>query len=160
MSAVFKAMTLADELKNTNDIRQLDLAVQGFLTRYQVPYMPSQLKLCRSSSSYNTSLNTSGPNIGAPMFPVDYDSFQYLSRLWPRLGGTSGTWSINWDGSTSGSSTDKWTLQGQECLVFFLGGIPGNVGGTNVCQGFSTDPANPAGATRIRPSTILSRSDS
>jgi prepilin-type N-terminal cleavage/methylation domain-containing protein len=189
LSAVFKAVGLGDELKNTNDIRQLDLAVQSFLTRYQVPYMPSRIVLCRLVSNYTTS-------------QVDVDSNQYLTRLWPRLiktmsGTTNGTTTVtlpsttglmagesvtgtgiplgtmissvtnstqimlsqsatssatqslnfcfplNWDGNPSGSASSKWTLQGPECLVFFLGGIPGNVGGVKVCQGFSTNPTNP-----------------
>jgi prepilin-type N-terminal cleavage/methylation domain-containing protein len=137
LSAVFKALNVADELKNTTDIRQLDLAVQAFLSKYQVPYMPSQIRLCRSSSTY-TSSPSSTPNL-------DADSMQYLQRVWPRLGSS---WpSVNWDGSTNPMAPASFTLRGQECLVFFLGGIPAASGPANFCQGFSTNPKNPADLT-------------
>jgi prepilin-type N-terminal cleavage/methylation domain-containing protein len=138
LSAVFKAVNVANELNNTSDIRQLDLAVQAFLAKYQVPYLPSQIRLCRSASTY-----TSSPSSTANL---DNDSMQYLQRLWPRLGST---WTgVNWDGNTNAAAPASFTLKGQECLVFFLGGIPGtSSGGANFCQGFSTNPKNPADLT-------------
>jgi prepilin-type N-terminal cleavage/methylation domain-containing protein len=152
LSAVFRAVTVADELKNTNDIRQLDLAVQAFLTKYQLPYLPSQITLSKlgadSTGANPNQLNTSLNASGQPNNQLEYDSFQYLTRVWPRLSFAS---AVNWDGNTQ-TTTNKWTLQGQECLVFFLGGIPGNIpaaaGGVNQCLGFSTNPANPADLTR------------
>jgi len=47
----------------------------------------------------------------------------------------------SWAGATPNGSV---LLEGQECLVFYLGGMPSAVGGTNVCTGFSKDPFNPS----------------
>jgi prepilin-type N-terminal cleavage/methylation domain-containing protein len=142
LAGVMRSVTVADELKNTNDIRQLDIAVQSFLSKYNVPYLPSRIRLVRTNSgaggTYDTSVNASGQ----PNTPLDFDSFQYLKRLWPRLVITAAS-PVNWDGNPGGA-TNSWTLQGQECLVFFLGGIPASSGGVNRCLGFSTDPTNPS----------------
>ncbi len=59
---------------------------------------------------------------------------------------------IDWNGDGTITAGDM-VLQGQECLVFFLGGIPSATGATNACLGFSNNPANPAaaGGTRLGP---------
>ena len=138
LSAVFKAMTLADELKNTNDIRQLDLAVQAFKSKFNVDYIPSRFFLSNSLSDYPSSPPTTLPNL-------KWDSLLYLQRLWPRLN-FAGSTAINWS-PASGQVTGGWTLEGNQCLVFFLGGIPNlvpnSVSGTPSCNGFSNDPTNP-----------------
>jgi prepilin-type N-terminal cleavage/methylation domain-containing protein len=150
LSAVFKAVGLGDELKNANDIRQLDLAVQAFLTKYNVPYIPSQFVLCESIDGYFTANPTPKTDL------LHQDSFQYLQRLFPRLVKTDTSsppkfiWasgaSIDWNGDGNPDGPGDKILQGQECLVFFLGGIPDASGGLGAfrCRGFSTDSTNPA----------------
>jgi prepilin-type N-terminal cleavage/methylation domain-containing protein len=134
LSAVFKAMTFADELKNTNDIRQIDLAVQTFKTRYNVDYIPSKIFLSNARADYPTSTPATLPDL-------KYDSLQYLQRLWPRLDWTK---PISWSPSSAPAGMPA-TLEGNQCLVFFLGGIPSIDTATGIfkCNGFSTDSTNP-----------------
>src|SRR5262249_51433873 len=49
---------------------------------------------------------------------------------------------IDWSGGDPEFSSV--ILEGDQCLVFFLGGIPRTVDGVADCQGFSTNPRNPA----------------
>jgi hypothetical protein len=97
---------------------------------------------------------------------------QYLSQLWPRLNWNTpqpfgalppGQWQgIDWDNNglpgftvtlTNGTQTvvPEIILEGEQCLVFFLGGIPDYFSGT--MSGFSTNQSNPAqpGGDRIPP---------
>ncbi|HJT75960.1 MAG TPA: hypothetical protein VJ739_02065, partial [Gemmataceae bacterium] len=70
----------------------------------------------------------------------DIDSFNFLHAMWPRL--TIGS-AVDWNGD--GSPNGPWILEGQECLVFFTGGIPSS-GSPATTLGFSPNPANPAAA--------------
>jgi prepilin-type N-terminal cleavage/methylation domain-containing protein len=136
LSAVFKAMTVADELKNTTDIRQLDLAVQAFKSKYNVDYIPSKIFLSNVRSDYPTSPPATQPDL-------KWDSLLYLQRVWPRLN-FSATPAISWSPSSPTAGMPA-TLEGNQCLVFFLGGIPSIDSSTGLfkCSGFSNDPTNP-----------------
>src|SRR5438105_4459841 len=78
--------------------------------------------------------------------PLHVDSIQILSHMFPRITDTWNTTGINWSGKRSGPPIDLGDLQGDKCLVFFLGGIPDNFSGSPSpnCTGFSTNPTNPA----------------
>jgi len=78
----------------------------------------------------------------------------WLNRIWPKLSSANGDFNdsvnpaargIPWSGGCASNYTKITTpsvsiLEGDQCLVFFLGGIPGN----GTLQGFSTNPTNPA----------------
>jgi hypothetical protein len=112
-----------------------------FKQRHQVTFIPSRVVL-REKLDYD------------PTIPLERDSLDYLKRVWPKLPatflpGTEGTdplqrHGIDWNGNGvtdgDGTSSPAWTLEGDQCLVFFLGGIPHDGGPT----GFSKDPFNPA----------------
>jgi hypothetical protein len=69
--------------------------------------------------------------------------------MFPRLmKKTGGTWATvtSWNGGTV-AAADPLVLEGQQCLVFYLGGIPSTAGGQNQCLGFSDNPTDPTGAT-------------
>jgi len=58
---------------------------------------------------------------------------------------------VPWDGTTNKAVT---ILEGQQCLVFYLGGVPDTANGVTKMTGFSSDPRNPVapgGADRIGP---------
>jgi prepilin-type N-terminal cleavage/methylation domain-containing protein len=117
------------ELQAFNEIKQLDNAVTTWQSTYNVTFTPpSRLFL---SNNYQDFLKQ-----GA----LGRQSLQYLTAIWPRLNWSSG---IDWSGGL-GMPAGGVVLQGDQCLVFFLGGIPardsnGNFGVT----GFSTNPQNP-----------------
>jgi general secretion pathway protein G len=131
--AAMRALSKAREVRNASDIRQLTGAVENFKGKFGF-YPPSRLKICERYMDYNLSN------------PLDVDSIQVLTRMFPRI--DIQRWTapgIDWDGS--GNYTQPGVLQGQECLVFFLGGIPGP---GPQCLGFSTNPQDPGAATSDR----------
>jgi prepilin-type N-terminal cleavage/methylation domain-containing protein len=140
--AVFVVLKRVDEVNTQQDIRQMEAAVQSFQGQYSVEYIPSQIILCEIKDDYyaDAPLDTTFKS------QLHQDSFQYLMRVWPRLnwGGTppnntplGGTaWAgIDWNGD--GQPSPDVLLEGDQCLVFFLGGMNGDMG-------FSTNGANPA----------------
>jgi general secretion pathway protein G len=124
----------------TSEIGQLDTAIQTFKQTYGVDFIPSQIKLCERLGDYgNTKLDT--------------DSLGYLTMVWPKLLSPGGPAFIDWNGN--GAQDGPVILEGHQCLVFFLGGIPvgappgfgtGNRNSTipPACFGFATDPRDPA----------------
>jgi RNA polymerase sigma factor (sigma-70 family) len=110
-----------------SEIVQMVGAVNKFKQLFKVPYIPSRIRLCEDGG-YN------------PNDALDADSRDYLKRLFPKL-----QYPVDWngDGITSfpNGKPQRWELEGDQCLVFFLGGL--QVSGPNSCVGFSTNPANP-----------------
>lgn len=162
-AAVYMRITLVGpDFTNNTDIRELDQAVQNFKTWYGgLP--PSRLKICRC-------FNPGDPVSVAKMYPnyqvpgtLDYDSVKFLTSgpfkrcaaQWANVSGPPTTWGIQWDNGLAWAHTDPsapyWPpviLEGDQCLVFCLGGIPTvTTNGNNVilgCGGFSRNAANPA----------------
>ena len=133
----------------THEIGQLDTAIQNFKTAYKVDYIPSRLFLAEGLGEYT----------GRPNDPLAQESLAYLVRVWPQLTAPGGPWSqppssrlpgvpqfIDWNGN--GKLDSGVVLEGDQCLVFFLGGIP--IQGTPAgCAGFSTDPRDPSKVVNI-----------
>jgi general secretion pathway protein G len=150
MVAVFKALDSAYEAQTRTDITQLAAAVQSFQTKYQVNYIPSRIVLCKQRVNYFN------PVTGAYKSQLHQDSLEYLGRIWPRLNWSSPhppvlpanvAWvGIDWSGDgqpppAQASNLDP-ILEGEQCLVFFLGGIPSVGSGT--MTGFSTNASDPS----------------
>ena len=141
-AAVFKALAKGPEAQARNDISQLALAVTTFEGDFKVPYLPSRLRLYKRISPPSYNMNNA----------YEVDSFQYLVQMWPRLRGRPYTqgdrvrfyW-VDWDGTGNPpvNSDPAVDLEGEQCLVFFLGGIPAR-GATPGTQGFSTDEFDPS----------------
>ena len=125
--------------RNRADIERLSMAAENFHERFGY-YPPSRIKL---SETCNYPLR-------AKPGTLDAESIAFLTRIWPMLRLDPGT-AIDWNGD--GQISGDWTLEGDECLIFFLGGIPSSAGGTMNCLGFSTDAENPTapGGHRIGP---------
>jgi prepilin-type N-terminal cleavage/methylation domain-containing protein len=126
-AAVMKALSKGPETVTRTEIGQLETAVENFKTKYKVDYVPSRIVLFSSRGSYTLTNQ------------LHKDSVDYIERVWPRIAWATTT--MNW-GGTNGA-----TLEGHQCLVFFLGGVQSGGG----CLGFSTDPTNPtaAGGDRV-----------
>jgi prepilin-type N-terminal cleavage/methylation domain-containing protein len=120
-AAVFKILGRGPEVQTTNDITQLANALGAFKAKYG-SYPPSRIRLFRSGSSYTGS-------------QLDQDSKQYLQSVFPGLASfwAAGNAVQGWGGTQDGA-----TLTGDQCLVFFLGGVQTNAGGVNGCLGWGT----------------------
>jgi prepilin-type N-terminal cleavage/methylation domain-containing protein len=134
-----------DEVKAHNDIQQMGVAVNTFKQQMKVPYLPSRIRLREDLTTY--SLND----------PLDADSLAYLNRVFPKMTGQTvvgqpGRY-VDWNGDgtyfNANGISQAWELEGDQCLVFFLGGI--QTTGPNAVLGFSSNPADPSlpGADRI-----------
>ncbi len=73
--------------------------------------------------------------------PAGSQSFQFLQKCFPYASVSSISWGVT------------GVLTGDQVLVFCLGGIQAGSDKQGICQGFSTNPQNPAqaGGDRIRP---------
>ena len=161
MVALPKVLAPAEEAVTRTDMTQLAAAIQTFETKFDVGYIPSRIILCKFYASY---IN---PATGQPWTPMHQDSIEYLTRLFPRIttpGGVWGTAGIDWSGdgvmqdppisiSVYNTATGNgsmvncfgFELEGEQCLPFFLGGIPQpNPDNTYTATGFSTNPSDPA----------------
>jgi prepilin-type N-terminal cleavage/methylation domain-containing protein len=132
--AAIRVLARAAETRTATEIGQLSAAVDNFKSSFKVKNPPSRIKVSETCN-YNVA---GGPGT------LDYDSVQYLTSLFPRINLAVGT-NIDWngDGMITPSPAGDYILEGDQCLVFFLGGIP-SAGAVNGCTGFSTNPANPA----------------
>jgi general secretion pathway protein G len=146
--AVLKSLAQGPRLQTRSDLTQLSDAVGTFQAKFNLRYPPpSQLKLCSLKSQYGTT-------------QLDKDSIAYLQSMFPRM---ADTWSGTINNSFGNANGIMWgpnntavngvVLTGDQCLVFFLGGIQTTAGSTNGCLGFSTNPTDPAaaGGDRIGP---------
>ena len=152
LPAIRGAYRKAQEAQVGAELNNLATALASFKTAYG-DYPPSRIVLCEAG--YNNSGLTAA-QLSAPAGPLspsgnDTDitlgqliqrSRLYLRRFWPRVDFDNG--SIPFNFNNNGSSSEVLTINGSECLTFFLGGMPlqdGN-GGYGM-TGFSKLPLNP-----------------
>lgn len=119
------------EVRNRNDITQMSLALDRFKAKYKI-YPPSRIRLCSNRGTYN-----SNPS---PIPGLDAESLSYIGSMWPTLTLNNVDWLAS---GGPGPFNQDVTLEGDQCLVFFLGGPPSASGGL---LGFSTDPQRPTRA--------------
>ena len=132
-AGVFKYMEKIPYTQTVNDIQQLTMAMETFKAKYGV-YPPSSIYLSNTLSDFANTGN------GA--------SLAYLSAIWPRINSGFNAGVIDWSGGQGGIPAGGITLEGDQCLVFFLNGP----GGANA-NGWSINPTNPtqAGGPRVGP---------
>jgi prepilin-type N-terminal cleavage/methylation domain-containing protein len=116
-----------DTLKTASDIRQMSVGVNNFKSKYGV-FPPSQITL------------------SADVSKIDPVSLSYLSAMWPRIDWSDPNNRLDWAGTGLSrkalfNASYTYHLDGDQCLVFFLAGIPDQH--TPGCLGFSTNPKNP-----------------
>lgn len=121
-----------------NEIKSLESGLANFNAKYGF-YPPSTITLHEAATGWSG----------------DSESRALIRRMFPNFDFTAAR-DLNGDGD----ATDSILLNGNECLVFFLGGLPirDTTSGSTVfaMNGFSKNPANPfatAGSSRIGPFT-------
>jgi type II secretory pathway pseudopilin PulG len=119
--AVMKAQLAAYRANTRSEIAMLDAALkEKFYFKYKF-YPPSRITL-------------------PPTSPQDQ---AVIKKMFPRISFTSGPGTL---ASTYGPFTGPVTLTGDQCLVWFLGGINVGTAAQPNLKGFSLDPANPSNA--------------
>ena len=132
MAAVMAVRNMGPTVQNRNDLLQLQQGLQKFKGEYG-RYPPSQIRLRANLQEYTTKrLDT-----------LDDASISFLSVMFKSL---SGATSIQWAGPNVNFGTtypNGVVLEGDQCLVFFLGGPPVGVGQPGLMGGFSVNSADP-----------------
>ncbi len=130
MGGVMVFLRKGPEMKTRNDIAQLSIALDKFYGEHK-RYPPHQIRLRANMDDYARAVDT-----------LDMESVGWINTFWPHLRGVT---NIPWAGATAMPASGV-VLDGDQCLVFFLGGPPVG-GGLPGLQGFSTNPLNPADST-------------
>jgi prepilin-type N-terminal cleavage/methylation domain-containing protein len=136
LAAAMKIITAGPRVETQSEIRKMEESLKLAQKEYNLEYLPSKLILYKDVVNYKT------PSGTAQQQRLIRRSADVLNHMFPRLLKSGG--SVNWDGTSRTPSSI--TLEGQQCLVFYLGGIPSTSGG-NQCKGFANDPVNPANFT-------------
>jgi prepilin-type N-terminal cleavage/methylation domain-containing protein len=150
-AGIMRAYSKMNEAQARSDISQLATSLQAFMGEYQVNHVPSRLAL-REDGRY-------GDNPNSTIAAIELETESYLKRLWPRLvtAGRTGnpppnsrtplpnTNFTDWNGDGAYNSGATYILEGDQSLVFLLGGIqrPDVTNTFKTPSGFSTNPQNP-----------------
>lgn len=156
LPAINGAVRSARNAAVSAEINQLSQALAQFKSAHNV-YPPSRIILSETGNYSPSDLRSSGhPQLStaamsnAELTTLANRSVSYLRRIWPKMvlstsGNVSGIPGGGYDFNGDGTIGGVHVLDGAECLVFFLGGLPGKVGsGQMTVTGFSQNPANPA----------------
>jgi prepilin-type N-terminal cleavage/methylation domain-containing protein len=137
VAAVMTFLNTAPKQDRT-DMTGMTSALQNFNAKYKF-YPPSKIYLANTYAAYQN------PPAGVPAAFVA-QSLKSLKRMFPNLFGQNNA--VDWSGGFGMPAAGYTILEGDQCLVFFLGGIP-TTGG---CLGFSKNPYDPtaAGGERIK----------
>ncbi len=149
-AAVMRALVKGPELQTKSEIAEFESKLGEARSLYfnNMPVLPSHLRL-REDNNYTSA---------TPAIQADYNQTKaFLQQAFGRHvtdptlpGGQPNT--IDWNGNGT-IETGDLVLEGEQCLVFWLGGIPQYGNGTIQMTGFCTSNAvNPAatGGTRTR----------
>jgi prepilin-type N-terminal cleavage/methylation domain-containing protein len=145
-AAVFYAFVKMDEVRARNEVSQMASGVAQFEGDFNVTVPPpSRIWLDGSGlTAYSTPPAGYTATDMPKLYQLGQDSQAYLRKLWPRINIAGG---IAWNGGQA-NLPNNVVLEGQQCLVFFLGGAR-NANGAFI--GFSTDTTNPMnGSTTTR----------
>ncbi len=135
LPAVMQVKVRVDEAGVVAHIKQLDGACEAFKQKYG-DHPPSMI-LLKEAGDYD------------PTNPFELYSKNYLESIFRGINLRAGH---NWNGDRNANGTERidppgsqgYTLQGDECLVYFLGGVPRSAPGVgSTPDGFNSDPANP-----------------
>jgi len=149
-AAVMKILSKRPEVLRRSEISQLGPDISQFKAKFNVDYMPSFFVLRSNITQYNLSDK------------LEADSLLFLRKMFgDRVGidSSGNVIQLAWGGYDANGNPltipdgQRVILTGDQCLVFFLGGII--VGNSPIvdCTGFSIDKRNPTlpGGDRIQP---------
>jgi general secretion pathway protein G len=150
LTGINKIWNYVDEVKTTNEIAQISQACEAFKARYG-RYPPSRIVLASSTAGNPVGYNNLGGAATDADAQLQRESVEYLQAIFQGIDPNNG--SHDWTGGSGPAG--RYYLEGQECLVFFLGGM--RYAGSGF-TGFCTDPTRPtfkivlsAGSQRVLP---------
>lgn len=148
LPAVNAALKYANQTKAITEIHQLESALQNFQSKFDIDYVPSQLKLCALFSNYGTTqLDIDSKQFLLKMFPKMYNPAA-ATTPWQGIALSGGVAYVRWTYDSSWTSSSTVILEGHQCLVFLLGGIQTSTTISGVttygCTGFSTNMFDPS----------------
>jgi len=150
LGVISKVYSFLDETKVVSEVNRLAVGCNQFKSTFG-RYPPSKILLAEQGAVYQSIL---GPTPPAP--PAGYTtaqfqalaaySVEYLSSIFPGINLTGNI--HDWNGNLTPGENGYVILEGQQCLVYFLGGMIYN-GSAPI--GFNTDKTNPTfGSTGAR----------
>ncbi|HVS35490.1 MAG TPA: hypothetical protein VMS17_07910, partial [Gemmataceae bacterium] len=138
-AVVMKALNKGPEGQTLTEIADLDMQLKALRQKFGLDYLPSCIHLSKQNN-YNRANK------------LDQDSMKFLQKrfgtlccystagnYFPALNGNT---FIDWNGD--GVANEELYLEGEQCLVWLLGGVPLTSGGQIKMIGFSTNVTNPA----------------
>jgi prepilin-type N-terminal cleavage/methylation domain-containing protein len=134
LAGVNRVRIAAKRTNTHTEIRELGQGISMFKQKFSVDYVPSKIVL-REDGAYV--LNSADANRNK----LELDSINWLKSAWPFL-----TFPVDWNQNGSIQTNVAIDLEGDQCLVFFLGGINEN----GQLTGFSTNKRNPMDPTPQR----------
>ncbi len=153
LPAINAAVRTAKNAAVGSEINQLAQALASFKAKYG-DYPPSRILLCEDGdwSAANIPVSQSPP-LGTgdiTLAQLAQRSVAALRKFFPSVTfSTAGKWWTNLNGQYydfNGNGTfdqNHYILQGHQCLVFFLGGIPQVTAAGFGASGFAKNPLNP-----------------
>ncbi len=172
LPAINGAVRTAKVAATSAEINQLAQALAQFKSQYGV-HPPSRMILSETGnySTFYLQNQAGSGKLATVATQLAPRSVRYLRRIWPKMllsttgpinqSQIPGGWyDFNGDGATNPPTVDGsgnltsgqvHIIDGSECLVFFLGGLPGVADGGIVTTGFSKHPANPAINSNVAP---------
>jgi prepilin-type N-terminal cleavage/methylation domain-containing protein len=149
-AGVMRVLNKIPEIKTRHEIAQMDQGIQSFMSDYGLQYPPpSFLYLSEDGTHYQTMMSsgTATQQLAAKQ------TVAFLQQWLGKNFNISGKY--DWNGN--GKIDPPYILEGEQCLVFYLGGIPAYAPTGNIAMtGFSPNishpdqPATP-GSTRKGP---------
>ncbi len=158
-SAVFNIFFRTTEYRAQSEISQMSAAMANVESAFQIGgkvRCPSRIWLDETMRHDTTQVPTSSPWAANDpnLVKLGLDSKSFLRSAFPQLRFGGGVQAIDWNGDGIAGNSNV-ILEGQQCLVFWLSGIPSpqQANGLSKGLGFSNNPSNPATAngTRLGP---------
>lgn len=165
MSAVMSVLTVRDRRANQHELMLLEKSMKVAYKEYNdSKTLPGYLVLYNNLDVYRNPGSYLITNATTPSIAEVKRSADVLRRMFGKRLLASGTY-VSWDGTTVPPTTPppnppvpNATLRGEECLVFYLGGmgVATTSGGNTFVdmQGFSTNPVNPMEPKTVNPERI------
>ena len=127
-----------------SEISHLNQAVELFKQKYGM-YPPSKIFLANTQADYEVAAREGDKATAA----LIQNSLMMLQRVFPKLVLVGAGEPLDWTGGRVPDFKGA-VLEGDQCLVFFLGGIQTSNQGVNECIGFAANGRNPTKTERPR----------